>query len=301
MTQHRHDRWGHWGTTPTGLTPSGGNYPGPYPVPGHMGVPRSVDGQKLGEQITLAGFAPGTPITAYPSKQIIDVSLQQLVALAGIKDLQFETGSWELALQATVTKNWNGAVPQVQCVCPLLAKIKMGVGTAQVNLEVSPFPSATIPLPCDRVTVTMTWDTFRPEDYGVDPDFLIVPEEVSIAATVQRSTGSSDARRVFIAKGDPVGVSLISTVPSMAKNVMVYSGNSADVYAAGATFRFRAADLATEISTGTAAVITTYTGVELGGIRNSGELADVPGSARWWIYTNAAQGGPVFVDYEIGL
>lgn len=302
VTQRGPHRWGPFGSEPTGLVPPlGGNYPGPYPIPGHMGVPRPVDGQKIGDTITLAGFAPGTPVEALPRKEILNVSLQQLVALAGVPDKQFETGSWELAIQATVTGKWQGAVPQVECVCPLLAKIKMGVGTAQVELEVSPFPSAVIPLPCDHVTVTMTWDSFRLQDYGVNPGDLVAPAEVSVSATVQRSTGSSDARRVFVAKADPIGVSLISTVPSMAKRVMVYSNISADVYAAGAIFRYRAADLASEITTGTAAVITTYTGAELGAIRNQGNLADVPGAARWWIYTNFGQGSPVFVDYEIGL
>lgn len=275
---------------------------GVYPVPGRFGVARPIDDVRIGATKTLAGFAPGTPVVAYPKVNLLRVSLQEIAAATGHPDKQFDTGSWVLAIEANVTRNWNAADPLVECVCPLLAKIKMGTGDANMNVEISPFPSASIPLPCDYVEVEITWDSFRPEDYGTTDNFLAVPEEVTVTASIERSVGSSDARRVFIGRGDGVGVSLLGRVPPMAKRVMVYSNTSAEVYAAGAIFRLRAADPNTEITTGTAAVLTTYTGPELAGIRNSGALADVPGAARWWIYTAPSiTGGPVFIDYEIGL
>jgi hypothetical protein len=301
----RHDRWGPFGHLPPGggLSPTGGGFPGNFPVPGRNGVERPIDDTRIGNVEKLAGFAPGTPVTAYPKKRLLDISLQKIAGLTGSKDAQFEAGSWVLAIQANVTGKWLGADPANVAVCPLLAKIEMGTGTTTINVEVSPFPSASIPLPCDHVIVEVTWDPFRPEDYiAGGAGFLIVPAEVTVSATVQRSTGSSDARRVFVAKQDAVGVSLLSRVPAMAKGAMVYSNLSAEVYAAAAQWRLRAADPNEEITTGTAGIITTYTGVELGAIRNAGELADVPGAARWWIYTAPSiAGGPVFVDYEIGL
>lgn len=291
----------HFGHLPTGLE-AGRGFPGDYPDPGRHGIARPIDDQRIGNQIVLNGFGSGTPIAAYPKVRLLDISLQKIAAATSRPDAQFEAGSWVLALQADIVgKQWTGVDPNQRAVCPLLAKIQMGTGTTNVDVEVSPFPSASIPLPCDHVIVDITWDTFRPEDYGDAPGFLFVPDQVVVRATVERSFGSSDARRVFVAKEDAIGVSLLAQVPAMAKRVQVYSGNSAQVYAAGAAFTMRAADPNTEILTGTAAVVTSYTGAELGLIRTAGEMADVPGAARWWLYTAPAMAGPVFVDFEIGL
>jgi hypothetical protein len=276
-------------------------YPGQFPTPGRNGVPRPIDDKRIGNTVNLAGFTPGAPVATYPTVRLLDVSLQKIAGIAGKPDAQFDSGSWELSIQATVTQKFVAADPAVFCVVPLLAKVRMGVGDANVDVELSPFPSAAIPLPCDHVIVDVTWDSFRPEDYGVLPGFLVTPPMVSVTGMVQRSTGSSDARRVFVAKGDGVGVSLLGRVPAMAKGAMVYSSNSAEVYAAGAVWRYRACDPNEEITTGTAAVVSTYTGAELGTIRANGALADVPGAARWWIYTAPTMGGPVFIDYEVGL
>lgn len=277
-------------------------FPGKFPIPGRSGVPRAIDDQRIGDTVLLPGFAPGTPAAALPKQRILDVSLQRIAGAQGTADAQWQTGSWELAIQANITKKLNAAGALVLGVVPIVAKIRMGTGSGEINVEVSPFPSAVIPLPCDHVTVEVTWDSFRLEDYGTVANSLAVPEEVSITATVQRSTGSSDARRVFVAKPDAIGVSLLARVPAMAKRAMLYSNASAEVYAAGALWRLRAIDPNEEITTGTASVITTYTGAELGAIRNQGALSDVPGAARWWLYTAPTiTAGPVFVDFEIGL
>lgn len=276
-------------------------YPGQFPEPGRNGVARAIDDRRIGNTVQLAGFTPGAAATTYPAVRLLDVSLQKIAGIAGKPDAQFQSGSWELSIQANVTQGFQAAGAGVQCVVPLLARVRMGIGDATVDVELSPFPSAAIPLPCDHVIVDVTWDPFRPEDYGIAAGDLVVPPQVTVTGMVQRSTGSSDARRVFVAKGEALGVSLLSRVPAMAKGAMVYSANSAEVYAAGALWRYRTCDPATEIVTGTAAVVSTYTGAELGTIRSNGSLADVPGAARWWIYTAPTMGGPVFIDFEIGL
>lgn len=290
-------RFGH---LPSGLDRG---FPGEFPDPGRHGVQRPIDDQRIGNEVVLSGFASGTPPAALPQKRILDISLQSIAAATQSPDAQFEAGSWVLTLQAEIAgKQWTGVDVNQQAVCPLLAKVRMGTGTTNIDVALSPFPSASIPLACDHVIVDVTWDSFRLEDYQDAAFALFVPDQVIVRATVERSFGSSDARRVFIAKGDVAGVSLLGRVPAMAKRVQVYSSASAEVYAAGALFRMRAADPNEEILTGTAAIITTYTGAELGTIRTNGSMADVPGAARWWLYTAPSiTGGSVFVDFELGL
>jgi len=279
-------------------------YPAEFPIPGRFGIARAIDDQRVGNTERLSGFAPGTPVSAFPRKQILNVSLQQIAAALKAPDKQFDTGSWELVVAARVSQPWNAA--GFFCVCPLVATVEMGVGGATTTVELQAFPSATIPLPCDKVIVNIGWDTFRPEDYVTEPGFvpLAVPGEVEVTATIQRSVGSSDARRTFVFRpGFAAGTTASGLVPAHAKRVMAYSVDSAQVYAAGALFQLQASDLA-EITAGFATGISTYTGPQMFAIRNAGEMIDVPGNARRWIYIGDGAvpiGNPVFVDFEIGL
>jgi hypothetical protein len=309
MSTPRPHKWGGFGHEPTGLTPHGGNFPGPYPVPGRFGVDRPIDDQRIGNEVKLRGVQVGTETTTHTpdltdQKRLLDVSLQQIAAATGKSDAQWVPGSWVLAIEAFVTGKWTATAapgPQPFAVCPLLARIRMGIGGAEVIVEVSPFPSASIQLPCDRVIVEVGWDPYRPQQYGQTAGKLILPDELTVRATIQRGNGVGDARRTFLAF-DPNGIGFDGDIPPFAQSVMPYNASDAAVYNAGAVFDQFATDVNDVVGAGFT-TITLYTGAQMQGIKNAGERLDCPGAARRWRYDSgaAALATPLFVDFAVGI
>jgi hypothetical protein len=278
-----------------------------YPTPGRHGVPRPIDDQRIGHSIELVGHIGGGVSQFPPPVRLLDVSLQQIAAAYNLPDKQWDTGSWELAISAELLTDgtgsaYAGAIAGQLAVVPLLAQIQMGIGNARIPLEVSPFPSCSIPLPCDRVIVDVGFDTFNRGQYQPAVNRFVLPNRVRVTALVQRSTGAGDARRTFNFFVDAVDTGPFrDLVPPFAKSVMVFSGNPLVAYAAGANLILQATTL-TEAAPATAVVVTDYSGPILQLIWQSGARADVPGAARFWQSSNIpAPTASFFVDFEIGL
>lgn len=302
---------GRFGTQPTGLTPGGGHFPGPYPVPGRFGVERPIDDQRIGNEVKLRGVQVGTELTTHTpdlsdQKRLLDVSLQQIAAASGKPDAQWVPGSWVLAIEAFVTGKWTATAPpgpQPFAVCPLLARIRMGIGGAEVIVEVSPFPSASIQLPCDRVIVEVGWDPYNAVQYAQAAGFLILPDELTVRATIQRGNGVGDARRTFVYY-NPNLIGVDGDIPPFAQSVMPYSTDP-NVYKAAApsaTFTQFATDINDVIGAGFTSILR-YDGAEMQGIKDAGTRLDCPGAARRWRYDsgNVALAEPLFVDFAVGI
>ena len=307
-SSHAHDWTGRFGTQPTGLTPDGGHFPGPFPVPGRFGVARPIDDQRIGNEVTLRGIQVGTENTTHTpdltdSKRLLDVSLQQIAAATGKPDAQWVPGSWILAIEAEVTGKWFATAPpgpQPFAVCPLLANIRMGIGGTEQAVEISPFPSASIQLPCDRVIVEVGWDPFQAAQYGQAAGKLILPDQLTVRATIQRGNGVGDGRRTFV-YFNPNLIGLDGDIPPFAQSVMPYS-TAPQVYNAGATFTQFATDINDVVGAGFTSIVR-YSGPELLSLKQQGVRVDCPGAARKWRYDSGAVGlvEPLFVDFAVAI
>jgi hypothetical protein len=156
--------------------------------------------------------------------QIVQQDLAEIACELGLKDKMLDAGSWSLILdhQAIYPTPLPGAPFSIP-ICPTRAIVNIGSGGSRNEFETDT-KNQVFAMPGQTVTVDVAWDESLPAMQVSGVNSWVLPSEVVITATLQRSFTSNRATRsIWVPQYDPaLGGAIQGKVPNLARCVRVW-------------------------------------------------------------------------------